>query len=361
MGITLAAGAALPMAAQAASSVAVYGIVDVAIDHVSSLDAGGASVTRMPGLSGSTPSRLGFRGREDLGNGLNVSFALEMGFGPDTGTLNQGGRGFGRQSWVGLGGRWGTVSLGRQYTLIGTATSAADFVGPATHSIAALDSYFPNARADNSIAWRGKFGGFTVGALYSLGRDAVNAGPSPAGTNCPGEGVTDKRACRAWSAVLRYDDKRWGAAIATDVNRGGPGAFGGLRSDMLDRRVAVSGYAQFDKLRVGLGLVRRDNGASALTPRSDIWTLSGSYAFTPQFTLTAQVLRYDLKASADSARLLILRGNYALSKRTSLYTSVARIDNEGNASFSVSSGQSGANSARGGRQNGLTVGVVHQF
>ncbi len=54
------------------------------------------------------------------------------------------------------------------------------------------DSYIPNARADNAIAYRGKFGGLT---------------------------------------------------LAVDELRGGPGAFSGLISaDKVERRISASGY-----------------------------------------------------------------------------------------------------------------------
>src|SRR5665647_3781484 len=87
-------------AAQAQSSVQVYGLIDAGVEHVTNVDAAGHSLTRMPNLSGGTfPSRLGFRGTEDIGGGLKAVFTLENGFGPDSGTLNQGNRLFGRQAW----------------------------------------------------------------------------------------------------------------------------------------------------------------------------------------------------------------------------------------------------------------------
>ncbi|WP_347614526.1 porin, partial [Comamonas thiooxydans] len=86
--------------AHAQSSVQIYGIVDTAVETMNNVGATKSSLTRMPNLTGSVPSRLGFRGREDLGGGLSASFTLEMGIGPDSGALNQGGRGFGRQSFV---------------------------------------------------------------------------------------------------------------------------------------------------------------------------------------------------------------------------------------------------------------------
>jgi predicted porin len=118
--ITALAGLAVTALAQpapAGSSVTIYGLADLGVEHLTNVGAGGSSLTRMPGLTGSLPSRLGFRGSEDLGGGLKAVFTLEMGLALDTGTLNQGGRGFGRQAFVGLAGPWGAVTLGRNYSM----------------------------------------------------------------------------------------------------------------------------------------------------------------------------------------------------------------------------------------------------
>jgi predicted porin len=71
-------------------------------------------------------SRLGFRGTEDLGDGLAAFYVLEMGINADTGVLGQGGLGFGRQSMVGLQGGFGSVSLGRQYTPVALIQTETD-------------------------------------------------------------------------------------------------------------------------------------------------------------------------------------------------------------------------------------------
>ena len=57
--------------AAAQTSVTVYGIVDAALAHTNNVDAAGNSVTKVGSLSGSLPSRIGFRGSEDLGGGLS--------------------------------------------------------------------------------------------------------------------------------------------------------------------------------------------------------------------------------------------------------------------------------------------------
>lgn len=345
----------------AQSSVTTYGVIDTAVEHVTNVGASGAGLTRVPNLTGSGPSRLGFRGSEDLGGGLRALFTLEMGFAPDSGALNQGGRAFGRQSFVGLAGPWGSVTFGRQYTMLFWSLLDADILAN-IHAASVLDAYLPNARADNSIAYRGTFSGLTVGGTYSLGRDVVNAGPSPAGTNCAGESATDKKACREWSALLKYDAPAWGAALAVDEMRGGAGAFAGLTSSaMTDTRVAAYGYAKLGAWKLGGGLIRRDNEASLATPRSDLWFIGANYAVSPQWVVEGQLSRLKFKGSANQATAAVMRATHSLSKRTAVYGSVGWIDNEGASAVSVSAGQAGSNPVAGGNQTGIAMGIRHSF
>ncbi|MDP9928268.1 putative porin [Variovorax paradoxus] len=348
--------------AASASSVSLYGLIDTGVEYISNVGPGSNRLIRMPSLTGSLPSRWGVRGVEDLGDGLRGVFMLESGFGPDTGTLNQGGRSFGRQAFVGLSGGWGTVTLGRQYTMLFWSLLDADVLGPNVYGSGSLDAYIPNARADNAIVYRGTFGGFTMGASYSLGRDVVNAGPSPAGTNCAGESAADSKACREWSVLLKYDAARWGTALAVDEIRGGPGAFAGLTSSALkDRRISANGYVKLGEGQLSAGLIRRDNDGSPLTPRSDLWYVGGSYPVLPALTLDAQVFRLAFKNSRNSATLAAIRGTYHLSKRTALYATVGHISNDGNLALSVSSGAAGSNPVAGGSQMGAMLGMRHSF
>ncbi len=97
--IALAAMGAFAGAAQAQSSVTLYGVVDANIEYVNNVgvvptaangfNRGPAhSVARMDpgGLSG---SRWGLRGTEDLGGGLKALFVLESGFSSDTGASSK--------------------------------------------------------------------------------------------------------------------------------------------------------------------------------------------------------------------------------------------------------------------------------
>ena len=358
---TLALAALACAGAHAQSSVTIYGIADQAVEHLTNAG-GGHALTRLPGLTGSVPSRLGFRGTEDLGSGLNAVFTLEMGMGYDTGSFNQGGRPFGRQAYVGLSGPWGSVTLGRQYSMLFWSQLDADLLGPNMFGSGSLDNYLPNAREDNTIAYRGKFAGFDVGATYSLGRDTVNAGPSPSGANCAGESATDREACREWSAMVKYDARFWGVAAAIDKIHGGPGAFAGLTSSALtDQRATVDGWVRFDALKLGAGLIARRNEASATTPRSNLWYVGAGYNVMPALLLEAEYFKLDFRNSANEANLWALRATYSLSKRTALYATAGHISNDGTLALSVSNAAAGATPPAGGSQTGLGVGIRHTF
>lgn len=357
MALTLGAGAAV-----AQPSVTLYGVVDTAIEHVNRIGTGRGSVTRMPGITGSTPSRWGLRGVEDLGGGLRAVFQLEGGFAVNNGKVTQGGRLFGRQSWVGLAGSWGELSVGRQFTMSAWATMFADVLGPTLYGTSNLDMVLANPRADNSVAYRGKLGRVTVGGSYSFGRDGVNDGPSFSGQNCPGGFSADRRACKQWTAMLAYDGEGWNVSTAYDVLRGGPGAFAGLTSSALrDRRFMLTGYFLSDGTKVGAGYLRRDNDVSRTQPRSQLWWLGLTHDVTPALTLGAQVTWLDYRHSPDRTLLLSVLARYSLSRRTALYVTSGYIDNAGQLTTSVSSGAPGSGTAPGGHQLGMAVGIRHLF
>ncbi|MGE0289774.1 MAG: porin [Bradyrhizobium sp.] len=119
--------------AQAQSSVTIYGLLDAALTTYSA-SAGtalpGGAGARVAGRravqldSGVGPggSRIGFRGVEDLGGGLQAKFLLEGGPSVDNGSFQQGGLPFGRQVYVGIGsGTSWSVTAGRQYSPMNSA------------------------------------------------------------------------------------------------------------------------------------------------------------------------------------------------------------------------------------------------
>ena len=149
----VAAATAFTGAAQAQSSVTVYGILDVgfngANERLGQFTAGSPQGSRATGQaltsSNQSGSRLGFRGNEDLGGGTSAQFVFELGINPAnqaTWAPNV------RQAFVGLSQKGlGTARIGTQNTLVwqaaaGTTTGelaqvlgsmlAPTYVGPVT-------------------------------------------------------------------------------------------------------------------------------------------------------------------------------------------------------------------------------------
>src|SRR5690606_6939203 len=112
----------------AQSNVQIYGVMDLGFRHLSGSEEAGIH----PGLKsrsaidndGSSSSRLGFRGTEDLGNGLKAFFTIEQGLDSDVSAA--GGN---RQVFVGLEGGFGRVWMGRDFNPSRSLVSGLDPFG----------------------------------------------------------------------------------------------------------------------------------------------------------------------------------------------------------------------------------------
>jgi predicted porin len=199
----------------APNNITLYGIVDAGLQNqrVTGTSLTSSSVT---GLNSGIQSgnRWGLRGSEDLGGGLRANFNLESGFTLDNGTSAQGGRLFGRASWVGVAGGFGEVRLGRQ-----TIFSSASVVGIADpfgvgFGLAGYQFTFPNLgpigttvntaagtttlgsqsagtqRNDNTLTYlTPNFSGLQAGLYYSFG-ERPSSSTTVAKNNWVGGGVT---------------------------------------------------------------------------------------------------------------------------------------------------------------------------
>lgn len=343
--------------ANSMAQVTIYGIVDTGIEYVSNANANGGGVVKMPSLTGTVPSRIGFKGVEDLGAGLQALFVLEAGFAPDTGAMGQGNRLFGRQSWVGLKNSYGTVMLGRQVNMTYIAGLKADIMGPNIYGNGSIDPYLPNARSDNAIGYLGSFSGVTVGATYSFGRDSSSAG-GPAATNCGGEVAGNIQACRQITALLAYDRSEFGVAAAFDKMNGGVGAAAPLtNSGYTDQRLTLNGYVMLGGAKVGAGLENRKIAAAA-NQTSNLYFIGVSYPFATQWVVDGQVSRYKIQDTDKVSTLSVLRLSYNLSKRTTLYTSLGYVNNAGTGAVAL---DPGSTVTAGTNQTGIMTGIRHSF
>lgn len=179
---TLAAVAVLGAFAGSAlaADVQLYGIVDegLAYSHVDLDGAADATDSFSMNSGMQSGSRFGFKGTEDLGNGLTVGFVLENGFSADTGADND--TFFDREASLFLEGGFGKLAFGKIGSInCGTGSWAQIGVlsafgssnwGGYSNQIGSTAS--TGGVMDNTIAYQTPtFAGFTVFAQYSMGDD----------------------------------------------------------------------------------------------------------------------------------------------------------------------------------------------
>ncbi|BEI32739.1 porin [Polynucleobacter sp. HIN5] len=164
----LAAVGAFAGAAQAQSSVTVYGILDVGYvggnAKATTVNSTGGQVNvaetvSLIGQSAQQTSRLGFRGTEDLGGGTTAFFTFETGLQPNQSTLSPFNN---RQAFVGLGQKgMGNARIGTQYTPIHEAVAATganqqnnlvgDVIYPQNTGLTNRDGSASNANAGYTV------------------------------------------------------------------------------------------------------------------------------------------------------------------------------------------------------------------
>ena len=282
--LAVAAIGAFASAAQAQSSVTVYGILDVGYVG-SNAKEGYASATRPAdkiqksafGQSAEQTSRLGFKGTEDLGGGSSAFFTVELGLTPQNPNLSGGTAGDAlqqttngagsaidnRQSFVGLKKNGiGQFAFGRQYTPVfntGAATSPGQYNnvmgdvvyagGTSTYASGATTANGNNNgigftnRASNALtAQSDRFAGFQVGGMYALNnqnqtQSATNGAQGGGGnTNWNGWGLNGNFTWQKLYVGVAYQSFKTQYSNFIDTttgnyNFGGNTVTGGVRLD----------------------------------------------------------------------------------------------------------------------------------
>ncbi|WP_374324166.1 porin [Azonexus sp.] len=192
--IALAVPAVLCAPVLAQENVQVYGVFDVGAARI---DAGGKETRYKVDSGVLRTSRLGFKGSEDLGNGLKLNFVLEYrlnvdlndGIGgnyrTDAAGIQGSTSGPARQQLLGLSGSFGTFAFGRmnttafdwavRYTVLGA--SAFDVTGNNAMAAGSRINPLGDIRLSNVIAYKSPaFAGFRVDANYSRPIEEAAAG-----------------------------------------------------------------------------------------------------------------------------------------------------------------------------------------
>ncbi|NML29920.1 porin [Paraburkholderia antibiotica] len=321
------AGAAWSASASAQSSVTLYGVVDNAFAYVSNQKGHSNFYMSQGNLQA---SKFGFLGSEDLGGGTKAIFRLESGFNSLTGAQSSAGYLFNRQAYVGLANdRYGTVTLGRQYTPYFQMVGALGPTGVLTGATGAhpgdIDALDTTLRFNNSITYLSPvIAGLQASAQYGLG-------------GVPGSVANGG----VFSAALRYDyqpvslaagyvklkDIATSAALGTfAINSPVNNGYASARSAQL---FAAAGRYIWRDLMVGLNYsnvqyapghgslffdkaVFNTYGAIATYKFSPAVTIGGGYSFT-------QASKANGISDPAHYHQISLEQTYNVSARTTLY------------------------------------------
>ncbi|PUA17649.1 porin [Glaciimonas sp. PCH181] len=322
--------------ASAQSSVTIYGVVDMSIQHEND---GVRSKTALD--SGQFyGSRIGFKGSEDLGGGLKANFVLENGFNADDGSLGQGSRLFGRASWVGLSGDFGAVRVGRMSSPIFIVADAIDpfdagltsgKAGQSTSTNGMLGIFRTAFRTDNTLTYNSNnIYGFSGAAAYTFGETAGNTSAN-----------------RQIGLSLAYDKGPVYTGIAyQSVND----IFGNSTKQKL-----IGGTYNFGIAKAALAYQK--NSSDLQTVNNKNWMVGVTVPVGPASKVLASYIRStdNTIATANSGSQWALGYTYDMSKRTTLYTS-----------YSGNSNQARSNIGGLAAANGLTdtlfnAGIRHKF
>lgn len=404
--IVLAVAAALTaptLALADNANVTVYGRAHVSLDSNAG-NAGTSTTGTKDGLNlTSNASRIGFKGTEDLGGGVNALFQYE------TEVLAQGGNSLlsaQRDSYVGLKGGFGTVVAGRLPLANMYANDAnffGDKVGDAGNMTAggfggngaiAVPSRVGRALAYVSPTFSGMT--FTAGFVPNSAQSLSGAAQTPAATV---QNAANKDSSFALRAV--YDqDGIFGAfnylnlgaagvvlttgAVSGGLTPGVPGAASGAKVTV----TSFAGGYNFGVAQVRAQYVLTDANAAASTnaqgavstgQKQGVFTLGGQYNLTETSALKAQFTQAgDMSVNGATvantgASMMGIDYDYSLSKRTTLYAAYAQVTNKAGAAAGQFSNFSATGYAHGGvgtpgsavnaakSPSALSVGVIHNF
>lgn len=338
--------------ASAQNNVTIYGIADAGLEVINNASAAGNNNISRISSGNLSGSRIGFRGTEELGNGLKAVFVLESGVAYDTGAFLQSNRAFGRQSYVGLQGSWGSLLLGRQNSLMLEWMSKYNTMDNATWSSKVHDASFSD-RMDNSVKYIGKFGAVDVSAYYSAGFDTVKAG---AAVPTAGEVAGHSKVGRQVGGGVQYNGNDFRIAAVYDRKNGQTTAL----ENNIDTHMTLGARYKFGAAEVlGGYLQRKQEIIGAADIRTNMSWIGMTYQVSDALQLSGSYYKTDLKKSDKDPSSIITMVKYSLSKRTDLYLINSYAMNKNGSNLGVNG--FGTDIIAGKNQFGAMAGIRHTF
>jgi predicted porin len=389
--VAVAGVLAVPLAAQAqTANVTLYGRLNITAEVVEGQQANGTKGNYFQVSSNS--SRLGVRGTESLGGGLNAIFQIESNVNVDTG----GGVLASRETFAGLQGGWGTFKMGNFLapnddihgvfgnvpTLLTSLLSTASVWGQGLLSKTAGGF---DARLGNSVRYDSpRVAGFSFSTQVSQ----MDASSGQGGITY-GSVQTQRDHAYVWGTAGYFNSGPWQAALGYEANNSVRG------TGLDDYQITAAGAYNFGPFRLGGVWERLKYDVPSGDVHRDYFGVSGTFNLGPGQIYAYVARAEDGKGSACSikdpgcsiaaggvggvfkgddtaANEWELSYTYPLSKRTLTYVGYHAILNESGAGYNfninavqgvapVCTGSTPSGQPCGFKPKGFVVGLVHFF
>lgn len=348
--LAVAGALAAPLAAQAETTI--YGKMHMSIDSINN-DNSAADKDSSVGIS-SNSSRIGFKGAEDLGGGLQAVWQTEsaIDLAGSESSLSA------RNSFLGLAGGFGTVIAGRHDTPYKTVGRKVDLFGDTIGDFRSITNANPgvadavgnDARTNNTIAYiTPDMNGLSAALAYV--------------TDVASDTKNDNTDNSAYSLSVNYANGPLFAAIgyqsiSSDVF--------GTDDDQTAARIAASYKLAGLKLNAMYFAESNNGGGNADINDRTGYLLGAAYGMGNN-TFKVQYVAAETDESDTMGSKVAVGFDHAMSKATSVYVAYAQVSNDDGVTYNVTGsghgdqGPSVDGTEAGGSPSAFSVGMTHKF
>ncbi len=396
--LALAVLGAFATVAQAQTNVSIGGVLQANVKSYKISSSARTNLDRETRIDDDYTSRFWLTGTEDLGGGLSALFYVENRIATDTGAAGTGSGLANGDTFLGLKGGFGQVTLGRHSMmavqgltteiLTGTGTitamptsmfttySVLNQFGTAAGTAVAgtanayLGSYLDTTRKNNSIMYRtpnlsgfsGSIGIVAAGSTSSAASEgSITSGANPTANYSEGREYYAQAgyANGPLSLSLAYRNMAAEGRVATSVD---------------EQQMRFSGFYKIGGFKAGLQFDRAQrelvSGLGGDATRN-AWAIPVSFGFGSNTILAAVAKANDISGNAafgagrdTGVKMYTLGWDYALSKRTNVGVYYSRLDNDRNGAyqpFFAGTTLTGSSLIAGETASTFAMGVKHTF
>lgn len=334
--------AGLSSAAFAQTNVTIYGVADGTFDYIKVNNAlGNPSNTRVT----SNGSNLGFKGTENLGNGMKAIFQFETEVNFD----NNSSLGLNRDSFVGLTGGFGQLTLGTQTgpsnalggrldvnsgdTIMSNTAVLGKLGGAFAFNLGVKGAQFASGstfdtRFKNSIAYVSpSFSGLQATAMYVANENKVSTPGSKVNSSAYDLGVNYENGPVFVGATYARISERNDSFVVLPLAN----VFG---TNQVDKEFRIGGMYDFGMATVRALYARTKMDIDGFNAKQNVWGIGGTFNVSPNGKLVAQYYKAaDLNLSSGTddktgAKFYTIGYEHSLSKRTMLKAGYAYLKND---------------------------------